>query len=304
MELAITAGPLTVLWLAAWLAVRDHQWWGLLLTIPAAAFLVRLFMVQHDCGHGAFFKQKALNDALGRVLGVFTLTPYDDWRHAHAVHHATSGDLDRRGVGDIGTLTVGEYQGLPLWRRIGYRLFRHPLVMFGLGPAFLFILRQRLPDHRWGWRSWLGVMGTNLGIAIVVGVLIWAGGVGPFLLVQLPMTLLAGTIGIWLFYVQHQFDGVVWSRHGSWNLREAALQSSSHFQFPGPLGWFTANIGLHHIHHMSSRIPFYRLRQARRAIPELDIGRVTLAQGLRGLSLTLWDESKGRLVSFREARAS
>ncbi len=303
IELAITAVPLALLWMIAWIAVRNHVWWGLLLTIPAAAFLVRLFMVQHDCGHGAFFRQKGLNDWVGRVLGVFTLTPYDDWRQGHAMHHATSGDLDRRGVGDVSTLTVYEYQRLPIWRRVGYRLFRHPVVMFGLGPFFVFILRQRLPGHAGGWRPWLSVMGTNLGIAAFVAVWIWAGGVGPFLMVQLPITLLAGTIGVWLFYVQHQFEGVVWARHTSWNLRDAAMQGSSHYDLPGPLGWFTANIGLHHIHHMSSRIPFYRLRQARREHPELDSRRLSLAQSLRGLSLSLWDEANGKLVSFREARS-
>ena len=303
LELAITAVPLALLWLVAWVAVRNHIWWGLLLTIPAAAFLVRLFMVQHDCGHGAFFRQKAVNDWIGRVLGVFTLTPYDDWRLGHAMHHATSGDLDRRGVGDVSTLTVQEYQQLPLLRRIGYRLFRHPVVMFGFGPIFVFILRQRIPGRLGAWRSWLSVMGTNLGIAAFVVALMWLGGVGPFLMVQLPITLLAGTIGVWLFYVQHQFEGVVWARHASWNLRDAALHGSSHYDLPGPLGWFTANIGLHHIHHMSSRIPFYRLRQARREHPELDSPRLSLMQSLRGLSLSLWDEANGKLVSFREARS-
>ncbi len=303
-ELAITVIPLVLFWALAWITVQSGHWLGVLFTLPAAAFLVRLFMVQHDCGHGAFFRQKQLNDWVGRVIGVFTLTPYDHWRRQHALHHATAGNLDRRGHGDIETLTVEEYMALRPLRRLGYRLFRHPAVMFGLGPAYVFLLRQRLPigEMRDGWRPWLSAMATNLAIAAGVVAIIWAGGVRPLLLVQAPMTLVAGSIGVWLFYVQHQFEGVVWSREAGWSFAEAAVGGSSHYHLPGALGWFTANIGVHHVHHLSSRIPFYRLRQVLRDHPELDTSRLSLAQSARCVGLALWDEAGQRLISFAELR--
>lgn len=304
LELVVTAGPLALLWALAWLTIERGHWWGVLLTLPAAAFLVRLFMVQHDCGHGAFFRGKRLNDWVGRAIGVFTLTPYDHWKRSHALHHATSGDLDRRGMGDVEMLTVDEYLALPRSRRLVYRLFRHPLVMFGLGPIYVFLLRHRLPvgEMRVSWRPWLGAMATNLAIAAAASGLILLGGVRPFLMVQLPITLIAASIGVWLFYVQHQFEGVVWMRSSRWTLSEAALRGSSHYHLPGIVGWFTANIGVHHVHHLSSRIPFYRLRQVLRDNPDLDAGRLSFAQSLRGVGLALWDEAGQRLISFRELR--
>ena len=306
VELAITLGPLVLLWVLAWASLQHGWWWGVLFTLPAAGFLVRLFLIQHDCGHGAFFCQKGLNDWVGRALGVLTLTPYDHWRSTHAVHHATSADLDRRGVGDVHTLTVAEYQAKSWRGRLGYRLFRHPVVMFGLGPAYVFLVRHRLPlgEMRGGWRPWVSAMATNVVVAAVVLALVLIGGVGPFLMVQLPITLLAGAIGVWLFYIQHQFDGVVWLRSSTWSLGKAALAGSSHYEFRGVLGWFTANIGVHHVHHLSSRIPFYRLRQVLKDHPELAAGRLTLAQSFDGLRLTLWDEPGQKLISFRDlARA-
>ena len=302
-ELAVTIVPLALLWGLAWFTVRDGHWWGVLFTLPAAAFLVRLFMVQHDCGHGAFFRQKALNDWVGRAISVLTLTPYDSWRRSHALHHATAGNLDKRGQGDVETLTVEEYLALPRLRRIGYRMFRHPAVMFGLGPVYVFLLRHRLPlgDMR-GWNTWLGAMATNLIIVIGCVAIVWTGGVRSLLLVQLPITLVASAIGVWLFYVQHQFEGVVWARGSDWRFAEGALNGSCHYHLPGVLGWFTANIGVHHVHHLSSRIPFYRLREVLRDHPELDGGRLSFAQSLRGVRLALWDEAGQKLISFRELR--
>lgn len=304
LELAVTAVPLALLWGAAWVALAHGYWWGVLLTLPAAAFLLRLFMVQHDCGHGAFFPHKALNDWTGRIIGVFTLTPYGHWKRTHAQHHATSGDLDRRGMGDVEMKTVAEYLALSPLQRLGYRLFRNPLVMFGLGPAYVFLLRHRLPIGEMGdgWRPWLSAMGTNLAIAGTAVVLILAFGARAFFLIQLPTSLIAGGIGVWLFYVQHQYEGVAWVRSSRWSLAEAALQGSSHYHLPGPAGWFTANIGVHHVHHLSSRIPFYRLRQVLREHPELDAGRLSFAQSLRGVSLALWDEAGQQLISFGELR--
>ena len=213
IELIITGVLFVVFWVAAWWALSISYWLTLAISVPAGAFLVRLFLIKHDCGHGAFFRRRIFNDWVGRVIGVLTLTPYDVWRRKHAIHHATSGNLDKRGTGDIDTLTVKEYRALPRLRRIVYRLYRHPLIMFGVGPAYHFLLRNRLPlgfshaDRRY----WISTMGTNATIALVAGIMIYFLGAAPFLLVQLPITLLAASIGIWLFYVQHQFEDTVWA---------------------------------------------------------------------------------------------
>jgi omega-6 fatty acid desaturase (delta-12 desaturase) len=305
IELAITGGPLVLLWFLMWASLDLGYWLSLLLAVPAAGFLVRLFMIQHDCGHGAFFHRRGTNDWVGRVIGVLTLTPYDFWRRTHAAHHSTSGNLDRRGIGDIDTLTVDEYLARSRWGRLRYRIYRHPIIMFGVGPAYLFIIQHRLPVGlmRGGWRPWLSAMATNVAIVSLVATMIWLVGLGPFLLVQLPIILLAASAGVWLFYVQHQFENTAWARDGIWNLQNVALHGSSHYALPGLLRWFTANIGVHHIHHLCSRIPCYRLPLVLRDHPELHgIGRLTLLQSLRCVSLVLWDEGQQRLVSFREMR--
>ena len=302
-ELVITALPLALLWLLTWAALDAGYWSGLLLTLPAAGFLVRLFMIQHDCGHGSFFRHRLANDWVGRVIGVLTLTPYDFWRRAHALHHASSGNLDRRGIGDIDTLTVREFLALPKGRRLLYRLYRHPIVMFGVGPAYLFIFQHRLPMGltRNGWQPWLSAMATNVAIAVLLAIMIWLIGFGPFLLVQLPITLLAASIGVWLFYIQHQFEDTFWALDEKWNFHDAGLYGSSYYELPIVLRWFTANIGVHHVHHLCSRIPYYRLPQVLKDHPQLSsIGRLTLVQSLRCVRKALWDEDRRRLVSFRE----
>lgn len=307
IEIAVTVLPFIGLWALTAVAVVHGHWWGLVLTVPAAGFLVRLFILQHDCGHGALFVRRSVNDWTGRLMGVFTLTPYDYWRRTHAVHHATAGNLDKRGIGDINTLTVQEYRALPWWKRAHYRLYRHPLVMFGLGPAWLFICQYRLPIGlmRAGLQPWTSTIATNLGIALPVATMMWVMGVVPFLLVQIPVTLMAATAGVWLFYVQHQFDETHWSGDEEWTFQHAALHGSSHYDLPLPLRWITGNIGIHHVHHLYSRVPFYRLPEVLRDHPDLrDIGRITLLQSLRCVRLVLWDESARRLISFREARAA
>ncbi len=307
VELAITFVPLVVLWAAMWAAFHFVGYWlALLFAIPAAGFLVRLFMIQHDCGHGAFFPHKQVNDWTGRVIGVLTMTPYDFWRRTHSMHHATSGNLDRRGMGDIDTLTVREYLGRSRLGRLQYRLYRHPLVMFGFGPAYLFLLQHRLPVGmmRAGWLPWISTMATNAAIALIAGTLIWFIGLPAFLLVHLPIILIAASLGVWLFYVQHQFEQTSWNDGENWDLHDAALHGSSHYDLPPLLRWFTANIGIHHVHHLCSRIPYYRLPGVLRDHPELgDISRLTLLQSLSCVRLTLWDEDRRRLVSFSEARA-
>ena len=306
IELGISFGPLAALWVAMWLAYSFGLWWlTLLLAVPAAGFLVRLFLIQHDCGHGAFFRHRTVNDWTGRVLGVFTMTPYDLWRRTHAVHHATAGNLDRRGMGDVDTLTVREYLALPRGRRLLYRLYRNPLVMFGLGPAYLFFLQHRLPVGmmRSGWTPWLSTMATNAALALIAGLLIWLIGVVAFALVHLLTVLLAGTFGVWLFYVQHQFEHTLWSDGDAWDLHEAALHGSSYYVLPGVLRWFSANIGMHHVHHLCSRIPYYRLPRVLKENPELgSIGRLTVWDSFKGVRLVLWDENRRKLISFGELR--
>jgi omega-6 fatty acid desaturase (delta-12 desaturase) len=307
VEIGITVVPLVALWLLIWLTLDIGYWLSMLLAVPAAGFLVRLFMVQHDCSHGAFFSHRLANDWTGRVIGVLTFTPYDFWRRTHALHHATSGNLDRRGFGDIDTLTVREYRARPLWGRMHYRFYRHPLVMFGIGPAYLFLLQHRLPVGLMrgsGWQPWLSTMATNVAIAAIVVTLVWFIGLKAFLLVHLPTMLMAASIGVWLFYVQHQFERTTWEYDGEWNLHAAALHGSSHYDLPDILRWFTANIGIHHVHHLCSRIPYYRLPQVLRDHPELrGVSRLTLLQSFACVRLVLWDETRRRLVSFRESRA-
>jgi omega-6 fatty acid desaturase (delta-12 desaturase) len=307
-ELAITALPLVALWTAAWFAFSlGHSWASFLIAVPAAGFLVRLFMIQHDCGHSAFFSYRWANDWVGRVIGVLTLTPYDFWRRTHAIHHATSGNLDRRGIGDVDTLTVCEYRARSRWGRLKYRLYRHPLVMFGIGPVYQFFLKQRLPIGlmRGGWQPWVSTMATNIAIALIAATLVWLIGIKAFLVVHLPIMLLAATAGMWLFYVQHQFERTTWERDGEWNLHDAALHGSSYYDLPAFLRWFTANIGMHHVHHLCSRIPYYRLPCVLRDHPELrDVGRLTLLESFCCIHLVLWDETQHRLVSFHDARAS
>ena len=306
LEIVITVLPLVLLWLMMWASLDIGYWLCLLLSVPAAGFLVRLFLIQHDCGHGAFFRQRAVNDWVGRVIGVLTLTPYDFWRRTHAIHHAGSGNLDRRGIGDIDMLTVREYLALPRGRRLLYRLYRNPLVMFGIGPVYNFVLRQRLPLGlmRGGWQPWASTMATNIGIAMLAVLLIWLVGVGPFLLVHLPITFLGAAIGVWLFYVQHQFEDTFWDRNENWNFHDAALHGSSHYDLPHVLRWFTANIGVHHVHHLCSRIPYYRLPTVLRDHPQLAaVGRLTLLESLKCLRMALWSEEQRRGISFRELRA-
>ena len=304
-ELAVTGGPFVLLWWAMyWSIANGHAWLYCALLPLAVGFLVRLFLIQHDCGHQAFVPSRRANDWIGRCLGVLTLTAYQHWKRAHAIHHATSGNLDRRGVGDIDTLTVAEYAARPRLLRLRYRLYRNPFVMFCIGPAFVFLLQNRIPAgfFRAGWRHWASTFGTDVAIVgAAVAMSRWIGLV-PFLKVHAPIMLLSASVGGWLFYVQHQFENTLWSRADRWDFHTAAMQGSSHYHLPPILRWFTANIGVHHVHHVCSRIPFYRLQQALAHVPELQRAeRLTLWQSFRCVRLTLWDEASRRLVSFREA---
>jgi omega-6 fatty acid desaturase (delta-12 desaturase) len=280
--------------------------WAAVLLFPVAALLlVRLFMFQHDCGHGSFFPSRRANDVVGTVLGVLTLTPYTSWRGEHAEHHASAGNLDRRGIGDITTLTLSEYLALSPLRRLGYRLYRHPAVMFGLGPIWLFLISNRIPsgNPRRQWRDWASTLGTNAALAGILAVLIITSGPLAIIFGCLPVMVLAATIGVWLFYIQHQFEEAYWQPKSRWNFREAALHGASFYDLPSVLHWLTGNIGFHHIHHLSSRIPNYRLRECHSSNPVFGASkRLSVIESLRCARLALWDSERQRLISFSTLR--
>jgi len=305
-ELAITLGPFILLWALAWWALSISGWLTLGISLVNAGFLLRLFAIQHDCGHAAFFSSRRTSDWVGRVLGVLTLTPYDVWRRTHSIHHSSAGNLGRRGIGDIHTLTVAEYRELGLLGRLQYRLYRNPVVLFGLGPSYLFFVQNRVPLGLMAQtRYWLSAMGTNLTILAALAVVFYFGGIMPILLIFVPSTLLAATAGMWLFYVQHQFETTHWEENEAWDLHDAAFHGSSHYVLPRPLQWLSANIGIHHVHHLYSRIPFYRLPEVLRDHADLAEGnRMTIRESLANARLHLWDEKTKRLLSFAQARGA
>ena len=305
-ELIVTLAPFVAIWALAWWVLSISPWLAMALAIANAAFLVRLFMIQHDCGHGAFFKNRRVGDWMGRFIGVLTLTPYDIWRKTHSIHHATTGNLDKRGVGDLPTLTVREYREKNWVGRASYRLVRNPLFLFGVIPFYTFFLQNRLPVGlmRSGWRYWFSALATNVVIGAALATIGWLGGWDVLLFVFLPTMLLAASTGMWLFYVQHQFEDTFWDHEGDWNVHDAAFNGSSHYDLPGILRWITANIGVHHVHHLASRIPFYRLGEV---VRDHDIlaqsRRLTLWESFRCARLHLWDENSRKLLSFSDARA-
>jgi len=305
VQLAVTAGGFFGFWWLMYLSLEVGYALTLLLALPTGGFLIRLFMIQHDCGHGSYFRSRRWRDWVGFAIGVLTLTPYQYWRRTHAHHHAHSGDLDFRGFGDIDTLTVREYLALSPRRRLAYRVYRNPFLLLTVGPAFHFLVKHRYPwDIPREWRqAWASVWWTNVALVLVVALAWTTIGIGPFLLVQLPVTLLTCSVGVLLFYVQHQFEDTYWREHPEWDFFDAAVKGSSHLALPGPLQWLTASIGIHHVHHLASTIPNYRLQECLDASPELQgARRVTLRDGVRLLRLSLWDEERKRLVGFREVR--
>ncbi|WP_417256943.1 fatty acid desaturase [Celeribacter halophilus] len=304
-ELAVTVGPFLILWALAWWSMSISYWLTFTLSLLNAGFLLRLFAIQHDCGHGSLFRNRTLSDWIGRTIGVLTLTPYDVWRRSHSIHHSSAGNLGRRGVGDIQTLTLAEYRALKPHKKVLYRLYRNPVVLFCLGPGYLFILQNRLPLGLMGSvKYWISAMGTNIALVLWVALVWYFGGLAPVLLIFLPTTLLAATAGVWLFYVQHQFETTHWDSEEDWQLHDSALKGSSYYVLPPVLQWVSANIGVHHVHHLYSRIPFYRLPEVLRDHKELaESNRMTIRQSFHSVRLHLWDENSRRLVSFAQAKA-
>jgi len=306
-ELAVTLLPFLALFALMLVAVKAGYLAALVVAPLAGLFLLRLFIIQHDCGHGAFLRRRGSNDWIGRALGVLTLTPYDCWRRSHALHHAATGNLDARGVGDVDLLTVREYRERTWLQRLLYRLYRHPLVLLGLGPAYLFLLRHRLPIGlmQEGAIYWFSAIATNLVTVLVLAIPLYFAGAGVTALVFFPVLLSAASLGVWLFYVQHQFAEAHWDRADDWSFHDAALLGSSYLDLPPVLAWFTGNIGIHHVHHLASRIPFYRLPEVLEKYPSLrELNRFTAVQACGTLSLTLWDEEQRSMVSFRDASRS
>jgi acyl-lipid omega-6 desaturase (Delta-12 desaturase) len=276
----------------------------LIVAIPAAGFLLRTFIVFHDCTHGSFLPNRALNECVGVLSALLVFQSFHSWRHEHAVHHATAGDLDHRGMGDVDTLTVDEYLRLSWPRRLEYRMLRNPFVMLVIGPLWALLLEPRLIPDWARKRFWHRILTTDLVIAAAIGGLCLLVGWKDVIIVQLPSAMLAGAAGIWLFYVQHQFEGVYWQRHEGWTYAESALRGSSHLRLPKVLQFFTGNIGLHHVHHLNPRIPNYNLQRAHDENPVFEsVPTLTLAQGIRALRLKLYDEKRGQLVNFAAARA-
>ncbi|MBN2390829.1 MAG: fatty acid desaturase [Anaerolineae bacterium] len=293
-----------------YLMVRTVQlgvtyWLTLALAVLGAGFLVRIFIFFHDCTHRSFFKSNRANTIVGYILGILTFTPYEDWRHSHVIHHATAGNLDKRGVGDVWTMTVEEYKSASKWQRLGYRLVRHPLVMFGLGPGFMFLVSHRFAAKDARKPERLSVIITNLALAVIIIIASLTIGFRTYFLVQFPLISIAATLGLWMFYVQHQFADVYWARDAEWDRIKSALQGSSYYKLPKVLQWFSGNIGLHHIHHLRARIPNYNLQRCYDEIPEVrTVVPLTIATSLKSLWFNLWDEERQKMVSFREAQVA
>jgi omega-6 fatty acid desaturase (delta-12 desaturase) len=301
-QLVNTFVPYLALWILMVYTIRAGlpYWVTLALALVAAGLLVRIFIFFHDAGHGSFFASPKANRILGYVTGVLTFTPYQSWRRAHAMHHATSGNLDRRGTGDVWTMTVKEYRQAPRRTQIAYRIYRNPAIMFGLGPIASFLISQRFPQKGAKPRERNSVLITNLAILVIVVLATLTIGLGTYLLIQLPIMIVGGALGIWLFYVQHQYEGVYWARDGEWDVTRAALEGSSYYKLPRVLRWFSGNIGLHHIHHLRPRIPNYHLQASYDQVPAMQAIRpLTLGESLKSVGMNLWDEEAQKLVSFR-----
>jgi omega-6 fatty acid desaturase (delta-12 desaturase) len=302
-QLINSVGTYLLLWALMIWSLKFSYWFTLALTVPAAGFLVRTFIIFHDCGHGSFFRSKRMNTVTGIITGLLVFTPYHRWHRDHQIHHRTVGNLEKRGIGDVKTLTVGEYLELGRWQRFIYRLYRHPLFLFGIAPILLFVILYRLPKKYMSRREHIQLHLTNLALVVMVAVMVMTIGWKAYLMIQLPVLYIATVHGVWLFYVQHQYRHVIWSDSASWDYKDMALNGSSFFKLPGVLNWFTGNIGYHHIHHLSPNIPNYKLKKCNDENPLFsEVKPVTFWSAFESLILRLWDEKRGRLISFSEWR--
>jgi omega-6 fatty acid desaturase (delta-12 desaturase) len=302
-QLTNTFGPYLLLWYAMYLVLDISLWLTVPLAIVSAAFLVRIFIIFHDCTHGSYFRSRRANDVVGFIAGVLTFTPYQHWRWEHAVHHGSAGDLDRRGTGDIWTMTVQEYLSASPRRRLAYRLARNPLVLFVLAPLAVFVIKQRFASPKADKRRRRSVLWLNLALLGTATLLSWIFGIAPYLLIQSIVMTIAGAVGLWLFYVQHQFEGVYWERSDNWDYTSAALRGSSYYKLPKVLQWLSGNIGFHHIHHLSPRIPNYNLQRCHESDPLFqEVTHVTLTSSLRSVRFRLWDEQGRKLVGYAHLR--
>jgi len=302
-QVANTLIPYAGLWYLMYLSLSVSLWLTIPLALLAGGFLVRVFIIFHDCTHGSFFKSRLLNDILGSALGVLCFTPYFRWRLEHSIHHASAGDLDRRGTGDVWTMTVQEYLTASRWKRFAYRLARNPIILFVIAPIALFLVLERIPRGKEPRREQLSVYGTNLALAMLALGMSWIFGWKAYLLLQLIVVVIAASAGVWLFYVQHQFEDVYWERGAEWDYEKAALQGSSYYKLPRLLQWFSGNIGFHHIHHLSPRIPNYHLEECHRSEPLFQsVKPVTLISSLKCFKFRLWDERRRRMVGYPSPR--
>jgi len=297
-QVANSVIPFIVLWYVMYRLLEVSYLLTLLVAIPTAGFMVRMFIIFHDCCHGSFFKSQLANDRMGLLIGVMVFTPYYQWKHDHAIHHATAGDLDRRGIGDVYTMTVKEYLNAPWWKRLAYRIARSPGVLFTVGATIVFTITHRFFSRASGKRERSSVIWTNLALFAIIGWIMWHIGWQAFVLVELPILLIACSSGVWLFYVQHNFDPTYWERHEKWNFFQAGMDGSSFYKLPKVLQWFTGNIGFHHIHHLSPKIPNYKLEQCHEENPALQIEPLTFKDSLKSLKYRLWDEERKMLVGF------
>lgn len=305
MQLVNTIGPFMIIWFLAYKSLSVHYGLTLLLALIGAGFITRIFIIFHDCCHHSFFKNRKLNRVVGTITGVLTFFPYDQWQHSHNVHHATSSNLDKRGTGDMWMLTVNEYYNAPLKTRIAYRLYRNPLVMFGLGPIWVFLIMNRFNVKGARKKERMNTYLTNALLVAVMAVMSWIVGFEAFLLVHGPMFWFAGAMGIWLFYVQHTFEDSYFEEDENWSYVKAAVEGSSFYKLPKPLQWITGNIGFHHVHHLSPRVPNYKLEEAHtNAEPLQNVPTITLRTSIESVKFRLWDEAKDKFVTFKEARAA
>ena len=301
-QLLNTFVPYIALWALMIHSVQQgYSYWSTLaLAVLAGGVLVRIFILFHDCCHGSFFLSRRANTVLGYVSGILTFTPFEDWRYAHNLHHATAGNLDRRGIGEIRTMTTEEYLAAPLRRRLGYRIYRNPFVLFGPGAALLFLVFQRFTSKGAGKKERQSVLRTNVAILVIVGTASLTIGLPTYLLIQLPIILIAGSLGLWLFYIQHQFESVYWVHNETWDPLKVALEGSSYFKLPKILQWFSGNIGLHHIHHVRPSIPNYNLQQCHDDMPAFQaVVPLTILTSLKSLRLSLYDKKQKKLIGFR-----